>query len=105
MAAKVRPKDAGVILMAVMDAEELLEEVVDDELLHAAARRPRVQTPAVMTNFLLICRKETTLFSESSQQSLPATAGGRAAIAAHQALFPDPRGLYINGSSTSHNAC
>ena len=58
--------------MALIDTEEPLDAVVD-ELLHAAARRPRVQTPAVMTNFLLICLKETTLFSESSQRSLPAT--------------------------------
>jgi hypothetical protein len=60
MAAKVRVKEAGVILMAVMDVEEPLE-VVDGELLHAAARRPRQQTPDVTANFLVICLKETTL--------------------------------------------
>jgi hypothetical protein len=53
MAAKVRVKEAGVILMAAIDAEEPLV-VEDDELLHAAARRPRQQTPDVMTNFLAI---------------------------------------------------
>jgi hypothetical protein len=72
MAAKVRVNEAGVMWMALIDTEELLGVVVD-ELLHAAARRPSVQTPAVITSFLLICLKETTLFSESSQRSLPAT--------------------------------
>ncbi|HUL24669.1 MAG TPA: hypothetical protein VLW44_02725 [Streptosporangiaceae bacterium] len=53
MAAKVRVKEAGVILMAETDTEEPLDDVVD-ELLHAAARRPRAQTPEVMANFLAI---------------------------------------------------
>jgi hypothetical protein len=60
MAVKFRLNEVGVSFIAVMDAEELLLVVVDDELLHAAARRPSAQTPAVMTNFLVLCLKETT---------------------------------------------
>jgi hypothetical protein len=71
MAVKVRVKDAGVSFIAAIDAEELLLLVVDDELLHAAARRPSAQTPAVMTNFLVLCLKETTLFIETRYGQAP----------------------------------
>jgi hypothetical protein len=60
MAEKSRVKDVAVSCGTGPDVAELL--VVEDELPHAAARRPRVQTPDVKTNFPAICLKETTLF-------------------------------------------
>jgi hypothetical protein len=74
MAVKVRVKEAGVRWMDEIDTEELLGVVVD-ELLHAAARRPSAQTPAVIANFLLICLKETTLFIENSLRAKHPAAG------------------------------
>jgi hypothetical protein len=104
MAVKFRLKEVGVSFIAVMDADELLLAVVD-ELLHAAARRPSAQTPAVMTNFGVLCLKETTLFIETRYGKRPT--GGRAAGRRSQrtGLFTaDTKAALINGSSTSDNA-
>lgn len=46
-------------LVLALGVDELL-------LLHAAARRPRTAAPDVITNFLEISLKETTLFIELS---------------------------------------
>lgn len=74
----------------------------DDELLllllHAAARRPRTATPDVMTNFLEISFKETTLFSELSLCLEPATDRMARRDAALRALCSDSRTGHVNGS-------
>jgi hypothetical protein len=61
-------KDVAETLGVLALALALVLEAGVDELLlpHAAARRPATAAPDVMTNFLEISLKETTLFIELS---------------------------------------
>jgi hypothetical protein len=66
MAEKSLVKDVAEMLGTLALALVLALGVDELLLLHAAARRPRTAAPDVITNFLEISLKETTLFIELS---------------------------------------